>query len=148
MKKDAEQIKMCKEWINHFVTPTKTINKKFGAYKLKHCVEDYIGNGAYVSKESFIDAAKQLGYSEEKHFFNMSFNNALKNSSESKLSMYELAETNNLYLVEELAERLRVSNMTIYRYIQAGRLKAFKIGKEFRITEEEFNNFLTKSKIN
>ena len=50
------------------------------------------------------------------------------------------------YLVEELAKRLRVSNMTIYRYIQAGKLKAHKIGKEFRITEQEFNNFLDKTK--
>lgn len=50
------------------------------------------------------------------------------------------------YLVEELAERLRVSNMTIYRYIKAGKLKAFKIGKEFRISEQEFNNFLGRAK--
>ncbi len=51
-------------------------------------------------------------------------------------------ESKEFYLVEELAERLRVSNMTIYRYIKAGRLKAYKIGKEFRIDKEEFNNFL------
>ena len=50
------------------------------------------------------------------------------------------------YLVEELAERLRVSNMTIYRYIKAGKLKAHKIGKEFRITGLEFSKFLDKSK--
>jgi len=48
------------------------------------------------------------------------------------------------YLVEELAEKLRVSNMTIYRYIKAGKLAAFKIGKEYRITEKSFNNFLEK----
>lgn len=50
-----------------------------------------------------------------------------------------------LYLVEELAKKLRVSNMTIYRYIKTGKLKAYKIGKEFRIDREEFNNFLNKS---
>ncbi len=50
------------------------------------------------------------------------------------------------YLVEELAERLRVSNMTIYRYIKAGKLKAYKIGKEFRIEKGEFDNFLKKVK--
>jgi putative resolvase len=48
------------------------------------------------------------------------------------------------YLVEELAKRLRVSNMTIYRYIAAGKLVAHKIGKEYRITEIEFNKFLNK----
>lgn len=52
------------------------------------------------------------------------------------------------YLVGELAERLRVSDMTIYRYIQAGKISAFKIGKEYRITEQEFNKFLNKVKIN
>ena len=50
------------------------------------------------------------------------------------------------YLVEELAKKLRVSNMTIYRYIKAGKLKAYKIGKEFRIDKEEFNKFLNKVK--
>ena len=50
------------------------------------------------------------------------------------------------YLVEELAERLRVSNMTIYRYIKVGKVKAHKIGKEFRISKDEFNKFLDKVK--
>lgn len=51
------------------------------------------------------------------------------------------------YLVEELADKLRVSNMTIYRYIKAGKVRAYKIGKEFRIKEEDFNNFLNKIEI-
>jgi len=53
----------------------------------------------------------------------------------------------DFYLVEELAEKLRVSNMTIYRYIKSGKVKAYKIGKEFRIKEEEFNNFLNKVEV-
>jgi excisionase family DNA binding protein len=36
--------------------------------------------------------------------------------------------------------------MTIYRYIKAGKLKAYKIGKEFRINKEEFQRFLDKTK--
>ena len=50
------------------------------------------------------------------------------------------------YLAQELADGLRVNVMTIYRYIKAGRLKAYKIGKEFRIDKEEFNKFLEKVK--
>jgi putative resolvase len=46
------------------------------------------------------------------------------------------------YLVEELAQKLRVSNMTIYRYIKAGKLKAHKIGKEFRIDSQAYEQFL------
>ena len=46
------------------------------------------------------------------------------------------------YKAEDLAEQLEVNIMTIYRYIKAGRLKAYKIGKEFRIDKSEFNKFL------
>ena len=57
-----------------------------------------------------------------------------------------MAKEKEFYLVEELAEKIRVSNMTIYRYIKAKKIKAYKIGKEFRIDQEEFNNFLNKVK--
>ena len=50
------------------------------------------------------------------------------------------------YKTEELAEKLRVSVMTIYRYIKAGKLIAHKIGKEFRIDKQEFNKWLDKTK--
>ena len=49
------------------------------------------------------------------------------------------------YTAEELADKLRVNIMTIYRYIKAGKLKAHKLGKEFRITKEEFERFLRKT---
>jgi len=50
------------------------------------------------------------------------------------------------YTAKELAEKLRVNIMTIYRYIKAGKLKAYKIGKEFRIEKKEFQRFLSKVK--
>lgn len=46
------------------------------------------------------------------------------------------------YKAEDLAEKLDVNIMTIYRYIKAGKLKAYKIGKEFRIDKSEFERFL------
>ena len=46
------------------------------------------------------------------------------------------------YTAQELADKLRVNIMTIYRYIKASRLKAYKIGKEFRIDAKEFSRFL------
>ncbi|MEI6880987.1 MAG: helix-turn-helix domain-containing protein [Bacteroidota bacterium] len=52
------------------------------------------------------------------------------------------------YTARELAERLRVNIMTIYRYIGAGKLKSYKIGKEFRIATKEFEGFLAKAKTN
>ena len=55
-------------------------------------------------------------------------------------------EKQTFYTTQELAETLRVNIMTIYRYIKADKLKAYKIGKEFRIDKEEFNKFLKKVK--
>lgn len=48
----------------------------------------------------------------------------------------------DFYLVSELADKLRVSEMTIYRYIKAGRLDAHKLGKEFRVAKKAFEKFL------
>ena len=55
-------------------------------------------------------------------------------------------EKKDFYLVEKLAEKLRVSNMTIYRYIKAGKVTVYKIGKEFRIGKDGFEKFLNKVK--
>ena len=63
-----------------------------------------------------------------------------------KQSIRQIKEEKKFYLVEELAKKLRVSNMTIYRYIKKGRVKAYKIGKEFRIDKGEFDKFLNKVK--
>ena len=51
------------------------------------------------------------------------------------------------YTAQEVADKLQVNIMTIYRYIKAGKLKAYKIGKEYRIEEVEFQKFLYKSKV-
>ena len=51
------------------------------------------------------------------------------------------------YTARELADTLSVNIMTIYRYINAKRIKAYKIGKEFRIEKAEFDRFMKKAKI-
>ncbi len=48
----------------------------------------------------------------------------------------------DFYTAEELATKLQVNIMTIYRYIKAKKLQAYKIGKEYRIDEKEFSKFL------
>jgi putative molybdopterin biosynthesis protein len=50
--------------------------------------------------------------------------------------------TDKFYTAEEMAAVLKVNIMTIYRYIKAKKLKAYKIGKVFRIDETEFKKFL------
>ena len=52
----------------------------------------------------------------------------------------------DFYTAKELAEMLSLNVMTIYRYIDAGKLKAYKIGKEFRIGKAEFERFMNKAK--
>lgn len=52
--------------------------------------------------------------------------------------------SDEFYRAEELADVLKLNIMTIYRYIKAGRLKAYKIGKEYRIDKTEFQAFLKK----
>ena len=42
----------------------------------------------------------------------------------------------------EVAEVLRVSDMTVYRLIRSGELRALRIGKSFRISEEDFDLYL------
>ena len=50
------------------------------------------------------------------------------------------------YRAEDLAKKLDVNIMTIYRYIKAGKLIAYKIGKEFRIKKSDFDSFLQRVK--
>ncbi len=50
------------------------------------------------------------------------------------------------YTAKELADKFQVNIMTIYRYIKAKKLKAYKIGKEFRIAKNDFDSFLEKVK--
>jgi len=53
-------------------------------------------------------------------------------------------QSKDFYTAQELADKLQVNIMTIYRYIKAGKVKAYKIGKEFRIGKAEFEEFLKK----
>lgn len=50
----------------------------------------------------------------------------------------------DFYTAQELADKLRVNVMTIYRYINGGKLNAYKLRKEFRIDKKEFASFLNK----
>ncbi len=48
------------------------------------------------------------------------------------------------YKAEDLAKLLEVNIMTIYRYIDAKKIKAYKIGRQYRIDKSEFDAFLEK----
>ncbi|MFZ6003482.1 MAG: helix-turn-helix domain-containing protein [Actinomycetota bacterium] len=42
----------------------------------------------------------------------------------------------------EVAEQLRVSSMTVYRLIKSGELRAARIGKSYRISEEDVDAYI------
>jgi excisionase family DNA binding protein len=58
-----------------------------------------------------------------------------------------MKKTKEFYKAEDLADKLDVNIMTIYRYIKANKLKAYKFGKEYRILEKDFNSFLKKFEV-
>ncbi|MCA1830416.1 MAG: helix-turn-helix domain-containing protein [Actinomycetota bacterium] len=45
----------------------------------------------------------------------------------------------------EAAERMRVSKMTVYRLIRAGKLPAVQIGKAYRVREDDLETYLASS---
>lgn len=50
------------------------------------------------------------------------------------------------YTIEEVAEMLKVVYLTVYRWIQSGKLTAYKAGKQYRIKREDLDRFITKKK--
>ena len=49
-----------------------------------------------------------------------------------------------VYTLNELVDILKVTKRTLYNYIDSGKLKAVKMGKSWRVSEENLNEFLTK----
>lgn len=47
--------------------------------------------------------------------------------------------------VAEVATTMRVSKMTVYRLVHGGELPALRVGRSFRVTEEDVNEYLKKS---
>ncbi|GAC1312494.1 MAG: helix-turn-helix domain-containing protein [Acidimicrobiales bacterium] len=49
----------------------------------------------------------------------------------------------NFVTVSEVAHQLRVSNMTVYRLINAGELAAVRVGKSYRIRDVDVDAYLS-----
>lgn len=47
-----------------------------------------------------------------------------------------------VYTLDEIAEIMKVTRRTVYSYISSGKLHAVKIGKYWKVTEENFREFL------
>jgi excisionase family DNA binding protein len=53
-----------------------------------------------------------------------------------------------LLTVAEVADTMRVSNMTVYRLIKSGELPALRVGKNYRLRESDVDNYLSKRSVN
>ncbi len=53
-----------------------------------------------------------------------------------------VAGADPLLTVAEVADVLRVSNMTVYRLIKGGQLAAIRVGKNYRIRQGDLDDYL------
>jgi len=46
------------------------------------------------------------------------------------------------YTLQEIAERLKVSYRTVYRWVHSGKLPAYKLGSDWRVKESDVSDFI------
>ena len=54
-------------------------------------------------------------------------------------------DEDRLWTVAEVADHMRVSNMTVYRLIKGGELPAIRVGKNYRIRGKELSAYIDAS---
>lgn len=47
------------------------------------------------------------------------------------------------YTIEEVSKMLKVAYLTVYRWIQSGKLVAYKAGKQYRVKKTDLDSFVT-----
>ena len=48
--------------------------------------------------------------------------------------------------VTEVAQYLKISEMTTYKFVQEGKIPAFKIGRHWRVKRSDLSEFIEKQK--
>lgn len=51
-----------------------------------------------------------------------------------------------VFSTKEVAEKFKVTYLTVFRWIKSGKLKAFKVGKQYRVKQEDLETFIEQSK--
>ena len=55
-----------------------------------------------------------------------------------------MAKDIEVYTLKEIEDLLHVTRRTLYNWINKGQLKAFRIGKEWRVTKDALEDFIEK----
>lgn len=55
---------------------------------------------------------------------------------------FDIQDAGRFLTVSEVARGLRVSNMTVYRLVNSGQLDAFRVGRSYRIREEDVRRYV------
>lgn len=53
-----------------------------------------------------------------------------------------MAKDLEVYTLQEIEDLLQVTRRTTYNWIKDGKLKAFKVGKSWRVTKEALEEFM------
>lgn len=53
----------------------------------------------------------------------------------------------NFYTPQDIAKILKVAYMTVYRWIRAGKLVAYKAGKQYRVKQVDLDGFVKNYKV-
>ena len=56
-------------------------------------------------------------------------------------------ENDIYYSIMEISKLLKVAYLTVYRWIQAGKLPAFQVEKQYRINKTDFEKFMKSYKV-
>ena len=55
-------------------------------------------------------------------------------------------EKEQYYSIKEVAVMLKVAYLTVYRWIQSGKLETIKAGKQYRISKSKLDRFVNRHK--
>jgi len=62
--------------------------------------------------------------------------------------IFQAESNNNLLTPEQVAGILQVHILTIYGYIREGKLDAIRLGRSYRITQQDLGQFIESNRIN
>jgi len=60
--------------------------------------------------------------------------------------MIKMNSKDEYYTIQEIADKFKVAYLTVYRWIQANKLTAYKAGKQYRIKKDDIDKFIKNKK--